>query len=397
MQLYLLSDIYLLADVFQMFRNNSLNEYQLDPAYFVSAPQLALNAILKHINWPIPLITDPEMYRMIQPNIRGGICHASVRYAGANNKLIGSLYDPTQPTSYIMVVDANNLYNWAMSQEMPDGDFEWVSQNECREMELLMNYADGRITIFDLGIFNHRVTEEEKKSFIFEVDLKYPPELHDCDDDYPLAPEVITIEPEVTCVKQQNLRAQYFRSACPFSRKLICSFLFKKHYVVLGQLLRFYLERGMRLVKVHRAIRFNSSPYVAGYIANNTEKRKQFKHDDVKKAFYKLMNNAQYGKTIENVARRTDIRLLNDMEKARKLAEKPHCVDFRVFDGHVAPPDEQIDAAAAEEQQQQEALVRIEMLKLNQYINKPFANGFCVLEYSKLKMYEMYIAALYLI
>ena len=73
----------------------------------------------------------------------------------------------------------------------------------------------------------------------------------------------------------------------------------------------------MRLVKVYRAIRFNSFPYVAGYIANNTEKRKQFKHDDVKKAFYKFMNNAPYGKTIENVARRTDIRLLNDMEKAR--------------------------------------------------------------------------------
>ena len=143
----------------------------------------------------------------------------------------------------------------------------------------------------------------------------------------------MTIEPEITVEKQHNLRAQYFGAACPFSRKLICSFLSNKHYGVLGQLLRFYLDRGMRLVKVQRAIRFNSSSYVAGYIANNTEKRKQFNHDDVKKAFYKLMNTAPYGKTIENVARRTDIRLLNDMVKARKLAEKPHCVDFRVFDG----------------------------------------------------------------
>ena len=106
-----------------MFRNNSLNEYQLDPAYFVSAPQLAWNALLKHINQSIPLITDPEMYRMIQSNIRGGICHASVRSARANNKLMGSLYDPTKPTSYIIEVHANNLYGWAMSQEMPDGKF----------------------------------------------------------------------------------------------------------------------------------------------------------------------------------------------------------------------------------------------------------------------------------
>ena len=143
-----------------MFRNNSLNECQLDPAYFVSAHQLAWNALLKHIDRPIPLITDPEMYRMIQPNIRGGICHASVRYAGANNKLMGSLYDPTQLTAYIMEIDDNNLYGWAMSQEMPDGDFELVRHVECREMELLMNYADSRIAIFDLCVFNHRVTNK---------------------------------------------------------------------------------------------------------------------------------------------------------------------------------------------------------------------------------------------
>ena len=146
----------------------------------------------------------------------------------------------------------------------------------------------------------------------------------------------MTIEPEITGEKQHNLRAQYFGAACPYRRKLICSFLQKKHYVVLGQLLRFYFDRGMRLVKVHRSIRFKASPYVASYIANNTAKRQQFKHDDVKKAFYKLMNNAPYRKTIENVAQCTDIRLLSDIEKARKLAEKPHCVDFRVFDGQVA-------------------------------------------------------------
>ena len=85
----------------------------------------------------------------------------------------------------------------------------------------------------------------------------------------------MTIEPEITGEKQHNLRAQYFGAACSYSRKLICSFLQKKHYVVLFQLLRFYLDRGMRLAKVHRAIRFKSSPYVASHIANNTAKRQQ--------------------------------------------------------------------------------------------------------------------------
>ena len=111
-----------------------------------------------------------------------------------------------------MEVDAKDLHGWAVSQEMPDGDFEWVSHYKCREMELFMNYADGRIAIFDLGVFNHRVTDKEKKSFIFEVDLEYPPELHDRNDDYPLASEVMTSEPEITGVKQQPARSVLWSS-----------------------------------------------------------------------------------------------------------------------------------------------------------------------------------------
>ena len=125
-------------------------------------------------------------------------------------------------------------------------------------MGLLLNYTDGRIVIFDTGLFDHRENEDDKMSFIFEVDMEYQPELHERDDDYPLAPEVMTIEPEITFEKQHNLRAQYIGADCLYSRKLICSFFPKNHYLVIGQLLSFYLDRGMRLVKVHRAIRFKS-------------------------------------------------------------------------------------------------------------------------------------------
>lgn len=81
------------------------------------------------------------------------------------------------------------------------------------------------------------------------------------------------------------------------------------------------------------------------------------------------MNNAPYKKTIENVARRSDIRLCNDMTKARRLDEKPHCIDYRVFD---------------------QQLVGVEMRKLRGNINKPIQHGFCVLKLSKLKMYSFY-------
>ena len=103
------------------------------------------------------------------------------------------------------------------------------------------------------------------------------------------------------------------------------------------------------------------------------------------------MNNAPNGEAIEDVTLRTAIRLQNDMENKHKLAEKLTCVKFRVFNAQMMSPEEQIEAAASEKQQQQKALVEIKMRKLNLFINKPFANGFCVLEYSKLKIYGIVI------
>ena len=78
---------------------------------------------------------------------------------------MGFLYDPLQPTSYIMDVDANNLYGWAISQKMPDCDFNWLSQDECRDLRQLLNYADDRIAIFDTGLFDIRKNKDDKKKF----------------------------------------------------------------------------------------------------------------------------------------------------------------------------------------------------------------------------------------
>jgi hypothetical protein len=358
MRLYLLCDVSLLADVFEKFRNNSLEGYQLDPAYYMSSPQLAWSALLKFIDRPIHLITDPEMYRMIQPNVRGGICHASVRYARANNKFMGALYDRTKPTSYILYVDANNLYGWALSQALPDDDYQWVSSEDCRDA---------------MAAFQEKATRDrwydQERHYIFEVDMDYPPELHERDDDYPLAPETMAIETAITGEKQHALRTKYFGAVCPSSRKLVCSFLPKRKYVVHGHLLRFYLDRGMKLVKIHRGISFTASPYFEPYIDNNSTMRALHKDDVVLSPFYKLMNNSIFGKCIENVAKRSDIRLVTEEDKARILAEKPHCLDFRVFE---------------------ENLIGVEMRKLRHNINKPFQHGFCVLEWSKLKMYKFY-------
>ena len=267
---------------------------------------------------------------MIQRNIKGGIVQASVRYARANNKSLGTLYDLRKPNSYILYVNANNLYEWAMSQPMPNDKIQWLNEQECRESELKLSKKQTHDQFFEY----HAISQEEyaclkqeyeqtdvisdkivafeikipfnesPRHFIIEVGMEYLNDLHEWDVDYPMAPELMSITLETTGPKQHEIIAKYFAAACPYSRKLICSFLPKKRYVVFGHMLRFYLDRGMKLIKMHRGIKFTATHYLAEYIENNNNNSNQFKKDDVEKNYYKLMNNSPYKTTIESAARR---------------------------------------------------------------------------------------------
>ena len=95
-----------------------LDIYELDPVYFVSAPGLAWQACLKKTGVKLELITDYDMLLMIEKEIRGGICHATHRYAKANNRYMKN-YDKNTELSYVEYLDAKNLYGWAMSQKLP--------------------------------------------------------------------------------------------------------------------------------------------------------------------------------------------------------------------------------------------------------------------------------------
>ena len=127
--LYVQSDMLLLEDVFENFRNMSLEIYGLDPAYFVSALRLAWQACLKKAEVKLELLTDYDMLLMTEKGIRGGICQAVHRFAKTNNKYMRN-YDKSIESSYIEYLDANNLYGWAMSQKLPVNDFKWVKQEE---------------------------------------------------------------------------------------------------------------------------------------------------------------------------------------------------------------------------------------------------------------------------
>ena len=282
-----IADVLLLATIFERFRTMCLSTYKLDPAYYVSAAQLSFDAALLHSRARLELVSDPAMFDMIDSGIRGGISMISHRYARANNPQVAG-YEESKPTTWINGLDANNLYGWAMSQPLPIAQFEWVAQDELDKIDWLTQ------------------TDEQDRGYIVSVDLQYPKELHDLHNDYPLAPERMRVKEEWLSDTAINIRAQYSFNRGDGSSKLIPNLLDKKEYVLHYRTLKFYLEHGLKLIKVHKAIRFFQSPWLKGYIELNQNLRAKatsaFEMD-----FFKLMNNAVFGKTCENQKRRTNI------------------------------------------------------------------------------------------
>ena len=115
---YLMADVWLLADVFENYRKTCMKHYRLDPAHYISAPGMSWDAFLRFTGIQIDLLSDLPMLQMIEDGLRGGISMASHNYCKANNKCLDG-YDPSKPSNYIMYLDANNLYGWAMCQSLP--------------------------------------------------------------------------------------------------------------------------------------------------------------------------------------------------------------------------------------------------------------------------------------
>ena len=116
--LYLRTDVVLLANMFEAFRDTCLKHYKLDLAHFYTSPELAWKACLKHTGIKLELLTDPDMLLMFEWGIRGGITQAVRKYAATNNPYMGDKFNPNEDTTYLQYLDANNLYGWAMSQPL---------------------------------------------------------------------------------------------------------------------------------------------------------------------------------------------------------------------------------------------------------------------------------------
>ena len=330
-ELYNETDVLLMADVFENFRNICLNNYGLDPAHYFTAPGLAWDACLKMTCVNLELLSDPDILLMWERCIRGGISMISNIYGKANNKYIKGDFNKNEPSKYIMYLDANNLYGCAMSKKLPTHGFKWMSGGELENL-----YE------------NQELHTWNKTPCILEVDLQYPEKLHDSHNDYPLCPEGVKCKNNV--------------------EKLIPNLRDKKRYVLHYKKLIQCLRLGMKLTHIHRGIKFKESEWMKPYIDMNTNLRAKAKNN-FEKDFFKLMNNSVFGKTMENIRNRVDVKLINNKEKASKLIAKPNYNSCKVFS---------------------ENLVAIHMKKTSLTMNKPVYLGACILDLSKTIMYDFH-------
>ena len=347
--LYVKTDVTLLADVFENFRNICMEQYGLDPAHYFTSPGLIWDALLKKTGVELELLTDMEMHLFIERGMRGGISMVSKRYAKANNPLVDG-YDPSKEKKYIKYLDANNLYGWAMVKPLPKSNFKWK-----------------RVMPTEREILNKK--ENGETGWILEVDLEYPRELHEEHDSFPLAPEKKVVKKEWMSDYQRRLINDLDMNP-PDSEKLWLTLQDKNNYVVHYRNLQFYLNQGMKLKKVHRVLEFDQECWMGPYIMMNTEFRKEVKSDFEKK-FYKLMNNSVFGKTMENLRNRVDIKIVrsNETDKIRKLIASP------LYSRHVLFSND---------------LAGVDMRKSKLLLNKPVYTGMTILDNSKILMFDFF-------
>lgn len=311
---YMMSDVLQLADCFEEFRRTCVDEFDIDAAHFQGAPSFTWYLGVKHNHDMFKVILEPTVYLDIQNNIRGGISQAMTRYINIENK----------PDESILFLDVNSLYSKCMTYKMPGLYLKTVDE-----------LPDGWEDFY--------TPDGDYTAFVC-VDLVYPAHLHDRDWPYPLAPH-------------------------KFNNRLCTTFKRKEYYLVHVELLKFYLERGLILEKVHYAHLFKQDYVLRDYVQSNIEKRRHTK-SEVMKTLYKLLNNSLYGKTCENVNKYRKFDVIED----ESLFENPNRINSKLADAfNIVGCGENF---------------LVELPVKNVKLNKPIQIGFTILEFAKREIYN---------
>ena len=344
--LYLKCDVLLLCDVFEKFIDVCLEYYGLDPCHYFSSLGLAWDAMLKMSGVRLKLIDDVDMHLFIERGMRGGISYIANRYCSANNEFVEG-YDEGKEKSFITYWDVNNLYGAAMLEYLPYDDFEWVDESEVDSIDFSCVSVES-----DIGYF-------------LEVDLEYPSRLHELHNDYPLAPEKLTVSEDMLSDYCLGIAKKYGVKVGDVV-KLIPNLRDKSCYVLHYRALQLYMSLGMAVKRIHRVLKFKQSDWLKGFVLFNI-KKKMNAANEFEKAFFKLIINSFDGKAMENVRKRVNDKLINNEKKYLKVVSRPSFVSQKILDKN---------------------LVAVHKIKPVLLLNKPIYVGFSILEFSKMIMYD---------
>ena len=319
-----IGDICSYRDFFEAHRRRCKESYGLDPAQFITMPAYAWAAMLRmpisedYDRPRLSYIHDQDMLFWMEDAKRGGISMAMHPHAKSNMPADPD-FDPQLPRKQILYIDARNLYGWAMRCSLPEDDLtictprsldEWMQTNDA------IDYEGG-----------------EGTGYFFEVDLAYPSHLHALHSEYPLAPEKRAVQwEELSTDTQAVWKAEHPNEKYVPHEKLLTTLYDKSNYKLWGGALKFYVAQGLVVTTVHRVYSVRMRPWMRSYIDFNTRKRAeaQTTGDAVGKNMFKLMNNAVFGKTMEDKRDRKAFTVLRnfdgneaDSERLVTLASSP--------------------------------------------------------------------------
>ena len=352
--LYCLVDVCILADAFCKFQTIFMKEFGIDPANYYSLPSTAWSAALKYSKVELSLITNNEMYQFLEGAVRGGLSTGGDRrYIEANNPYCPN-YKPEEERNFLVNLDANSLYSWALSKKLPVNNFKWVKKEDLKKID--ENF------IMKLG-------EDDPTGYFFEVDITFPEETHDKFNAYPPAPQRRVVNESELSPYQKRIRKKLgMKNSSLKTPKLIADLTDRNFYVIHYMELKKYLELGVKLVKVHRALTFHQENWLAKFIELCSTKRAETT-DPYENYFWKLVQNSVYGKTVEQKRGRCRLNIIKTEKSALALAKKATISDILIITENV---------------------VIIKMKAIRVTLNSPIYAGVTVLSRSKELMYSFY-------